>query len=430
MRTFRAALCAIFFSALLAHAQAPGPLTFRRAIELATRNGNAVAIAKADETRAAAGYREARGLFLPQMNIGAGLAYSNGFPLSLENAAPSLFQLTSQQFLLNLAQRDFMKSAKAEWAAVSRMAQERRDQTILETALTYAQLDRLTSTLKVLSDQSSAALKAEKVAKERVQAGVDAEVELTRARLGTARLHLSTTQAQGKAALLKQRLAQLTGLPEAEIETIPESMPPLPDVSTSPDLLTRAMQNSAAIAVADQQANAKSFRAKGEHKQLYPAIDLAGQYAVLARHNNYDDFFSRFQRHNLTVGLVIRFPFWNFAQRANAEAADAEAVKSRKEADEVKHKVVNEAAELRATIRQLAAARDIARLEYQISSVDAQAAQVRVEAGSATLRDLETARVVEGQRYASFLDANLELEKAHLQLLKITGEIEKWALSR
>lgn len=430
MRIFRAALCALFLAFLPLHAQEPGPLTFRRAIELATRNGNSVAIAKAEEQRAAAGYRAARGLFLPQMNIGAGLAYSNGFPLSLENSAPSLFQLTSQQFLLNLAQRDFMRSARAEWASISRLAQDRRQETILETALAYAQLDRLTSTLKVLGDQSSAALKAEQVAKERVQAGVDAEVELTRARLASARLHLATTQAQGKAALLKQRLAQLTGLSEAEVVTIPESMPPLPDLSASPDLLAKAVQNSAAVAVADQQASAKSLRASGEHKQLYPAIDLAGQYAVLARYNNYDDFFNRFQRHNVTVGLVIRFPFLNFAQRANAQAADAEALKSRKEAEAVRHKVANEAAELRASIRQLAAARDIARLEYQISSVDAQAAQARVEAGTATLRDLETARVVEGQRYAGFLDANLELEKAQLQLLKLTGELEKWAFSR
>jgi outer membrane protein TolC len=151
---------------------------------------------------------------------------------------------------------------------------------------------------------------------------------------------------------------------------------------------------------------------------------------LLARYNNYDKFFASFQRHNVTVGVVIRFPFLNFAQRARAEAADAESLKARKEAETVKQQVATDSLKLQQAVRNLAAAKEVARLEYQIASSDVQAVQARLEAGSATVRDQENARLLEQQRYAALIDASLELDKAQMQLLRSTGELEKWALGQ
>src|SRR5437588_10839151 len=80
------------------------PVTFQRAIELALKHSTAIAIADLDQRRAERGYAEARAAYTPQVNIGAGLGYSYGFPLSLEGAAPTLFNFTSQQALWNPTQ--------------------------------------------------------------------------------------------------------------------------------------------------------------------------------------------------------------------------------------------------------------------------------------------------------------------------------------
>jgi outer membrane protein TolC len=183
--------------------------------------------------------------------------------------------------------------------------------------------------------------------------------------------------------------------------------------------------------VANEQAAAKELRAKGEHKQLLPSVDTALQYAVLARFNNFDVFFRRdsFQRNNLTAGVVIRFPIFNPAQRAHAQAADYESLKAKKEAEEIKNQVATEAMKLTHSVRQLAAARDVARLEYQLASNDVQAVQVKMDAGGATVRDQENARLAENQRYAAYIDATFDLDKMLMQLLRATGEIESWALS-
>jgi hypothetical protein len=68
-------------------------------------------------------------------------------------------------------------------------------------------------------------------------------------------------------------------------------------------------------------------------------------------------------------------------------------------------------------------------LEYQLASTDVQAVQAKLESGGATVRDQENARLAENQRYAAFIDANFELDKALMQLLRATGEIESWAMS-
>jgi len=77
------------------------PLPFRTAIELALKNSAATAIGRAETQRVKAGYSQSRDLFLPQVTIGSGLAFSYGFPLSLEGSAPSIFNFNAQEYLLN-----------------------------------------------------------------------------------------------------------------------------------------------------------------------------------------------------------------------------------------------------------------------------------------------------------------------------------------
>jgi outer membrane protein TolC len=241
---------------------------------------------------------------------------------------------------------------------------------------------------------------------------------------------VSIAQVEGSIDVLRNLLSQLTGVPAPGIETVTESIPQLPQVSERDDLASRAASINPAVKLAFAQADAKLFRAHGEHKQLLPTIDFVGQYGLLTTYNNYQEFFKQYQRHNGTVGVMIRFPFFNMAQRARAAGADAEAVQARHQADDVKNSVSNQTRKLQRDIAQLAAAREVARLEYQLARADVDAVQTKVQAGSATLRDEADARLAEGQKYSAYLDASYQLEQAQMQLLRSTGELEKWALAQ
>jgi len=401
---------------------------FRRAVELALRHSGTMAIASADQRRAQATYQEQRNLYLPQVTFGSGLGYSYGYPMSIEGSAPTIFNADTRQFLINPSHRAFMKAAKVDWEATSLNNQDKRNQIILETSTAYIELDKFTTSLRVQQQQEQAALRMEQITAERVRAGVDAEVVLTRARLATARVRMLMAQTTGAVDVLRMRLSQLTGLPADSIETVTESIPRLPEVSQQEDLAARASQSSPAVKFAAETARAQELRAQAEHKFFYPQIDLAGSYGLFAKFNNFEDFFRKFQRHNATIGLAIRFPFLNFAGKQRAKAADAQAARAKKEAEGVKHQVSAETLRLQRAVQQLAAAREVARLEHQLARSDLDAVNARVEAGTASLRDQEQARVGEAEKYARFLDADFELTKAQMQLLAMTSDIEGWAL--
>jgi outer membrane protein TolC len=405
-----------------------GPVPFRRVVELALKNSAATGIGNADVQRARSAYLQSRDLFLPQVTFGSGLAFSYGFPLSLEGSAPSIFSVNTQQFLFNQAQRQFMKAGKAEISTTEAQNADRRNDVMMEAALDYIQLDLLESALSVQHEQQDMATKFEDIVTQRVQAGVDAPIENTRAKLSSARTRMEMAETQTAIDQLRLRLSQLTGLPWNAIITSTESIPEFPNISQDQDLPEQAAQNNSAVKIADEAAKAKMFRAKGQEKELYPAVDLVAQYSVLARYNNYDQFFNKFQRNNVTLGAAIRFPFFNPSQRAAAKAAEADAAKAQKEAQNVRDQVSTETLRLQRSVAQLSAARDVAKLEHQLSESDIETTHEKIQAGGATLKDEQTARITEHERYTTYLNSSFELDKAEVQLLRQIGDLEGWAL--
>jgi outer membrane protein TolC len=404
------------------------PLAFRTAIELALKNSATTGLSRADLQRARSVVRQTKDVFLPQMVAGSGLGGSYGFPLSLEGAAPSIFNVNFQGALINLAQRNFVKAAKSDVEVTTAQNADRRNDVIMETAMDYVQLDLLDSSLTIQREQQQSAQKFQDIVAQRIQAGLDSQVEGTRAKLAGARTRLDIAQTQAAADQLRLRLSQLTGLPVTSIQTSTETIPEMPAVAQDQDLPGEAVKNNPVVRVADAAAQAKEFRAQAERKQLYPAIDFVGQYAVLARFNNYDQFFQKFQRNNVTAGVAIRFPFFNPVQRAAADAAKADAVKSRKEAQTVKEQVSTETLKLQRSVEQLAAAREVAQLEHQLAQSDIESAHAKIESGAASIKDEENARVAEHERYTAYLNSSFELDRAQIQLMRQIGQLETWAL--
>ncbi|HLW55447.1 MAG TPA: TolC family protein [Candidatus Angelobacter sp.] len=418
---------AIFAATLFAQDQSK-PLPFRVAIELALRNSAATAAAQADVQRARASVAQAKDFYIPQVVAGSGLGFSYGFPLSLEGAAPSIFNVNFQGGLFNLAQRENIRAARSEVDIAQAQAADRRNDVIMEAALDYIQLDLLESSLAVQREQQEAASKLQDIVRQRVESGLDSQVELTRARLVVARTRLDINRTVGAADQLRLRLAQLTGLPSTAIQTVTESIPGLPQVRQEQDLTSQTLDKNLTVRIADFVSQAKEHRALAEHRQLYPTVDLAGQYAVLALFNNYLDFFKTFQRNNLTAGAAIRIPLFNFGQRAAAQAARFDAAKARAEAKAVKEQASTDTLRLQRSVEELTAAREVAQLEHQLALSDIDTTHAKIESGGATLKDEENARVAEHERYTAYLSSAFDLDKAQVQLLRQIGEMETWAL--
>jgi outer membrane protein TolC len=420
---FVVGLC--FFLAVRATAE---PLPLKRAVELALTHSTTTAIASADEQRADAAYRELRAYYIPQATVGSGLGKSWGFPLSLEGAAPSLVNLNASSAIYNPALQESIRAARVDSQATAAQSKDQRNQVIQDTVLSYASLNRWDQRVGRLLDEQAAALKLEEAIVERVKEGIDSPLDRTKAQLGAARLRLRLTEAEGSADVLREHLAKLTGLPASSIQTDADSIPSFPALPPPEDAAAKA-DNNPAVESAMQHARAQYLHAKAEHKAFLPSVDFATQYARLTKYNNYDVFFASFEANNASLGVVIRFPFLNFAQREHAKAADAEALKATKQAEAAKNQASEEILKLQRTVRQMQAAQDVAQLEYEVANANLDALQTRVDAGTATIKDLGEARAQVNERYLALQDTTFELERARIGLLRSTGELEKWVNS-
>ena len=425
----RAAILLLFPAALLAADNPPvEPLRFRTAIDLALQHSGIMGIAAANQLHSRKAYEEVRNHFYkPQFTVGSGLGYSYGFPLTLEGSAPSVVNFTSQSTFFNLSLREFMKAAKIDWQASSFDVQDKRAEVILDTALSYAQLVNLSAKINTLSEAQKSAEKAQFVTEQRLGEGVDSKLDLTKAAHGRS-YPASHSRRAGPARRAARAPRELTGLTSAEIQPDPESMPALPLISQEDNLPVRAVANSPTVKLADQKAEAAAARAKGEHKATLPYADVATQYAYLARYNNYDQYFLNYNANNLAAGINIKFPFFNPVQKAHAAQADADAVVARKQAELTRNQVSEDTLKLQRSLRQLQAARDVSKLEWQVSQGDLDSAKARIQTGNANTRDVQMAELEVNDKYAAYLDAQFELTRAELQLLRLTGELENWAI--
>jgi len=404
------------------------PVPLKRIVELALSHGTTASAAAAAAQRALASYHAARNQYLPTLVVGSGLGATWGYPLSLEGSAPSIINTTAQSTVINPALRDFVREARADWEAASVQSQNERDQTIQDAVLSYAELSKWESLLAHLSEDYSTALHMEQIVNERIREGVDSPLARNPARLNTARVYLHITQAQGAVDVLRNRLSEFTGLPAGSIETIPDSIPVLPEVKQEDPLAAKALAISSLLQVASLHSEALAFRARGEHRAMLPTVDFAAQYALLATFNNYQNFFrpGSFQQHNATVGVAIRFPFFSPSQHARAQAADAEALRAKKDVETTKNQVSEQTLKLQRSVQQLAAAQDVMDLEYQIAQANLEAVQVRVDAGTATLHEEDDARNQANERYNALQDAKFELLHARIALLRATGDLSAW----
>ena len=406
-----------------------GPIPFRNAVELALQHSGVMGIAAINQWRARKAYEEVRANYIPQITIGSGLGYSYGFPLTLEGSAPSVVNFNSVQSFFNLSLRQFMKAAKIDWHATSLDVQDKRDAVILDTALTYAQLAQLTGKVQALREAQTAAEKAQFVSEQRLQEGVDSKLEVTRSQLVTARIRLRIAEEQDQSDVLRQHLSNLLGLPADQIAVQPDSVPQMPAISQDDDLPARAVETSLAVKLAEQKVAAAQARANGEHKAaVMPTIDLASQYAYLAKFNNYDLYYKNYTANNFSGGLNLRIPIFNSVQKAKAQQADADALIAKKQADLTKDQVSEQTLKLQRSLRQLSAARDVAKLEWEVSQGDLEAVKGRVQTGNANTRDQQNAELDTDDKHAAYFDAEFELSRAELQLLRLTGELENWAI--
>ena len=178
----------------------PAQVSLYSAVDLALRNSAAVRIATADMEKAVAILSQSRDVYVPSAYLGSGIGYSYGFPVG----QPSIFNMTSQSLLVSFSQPDYIRAARSGLKATQLALKDVRQQVVLDTSLNYIQLSKTTREIAALDEESTYADRLLAIEQQRLDAGVEPRIEITKARLTAARIHLKRLHLESDAAVLRK----------------------------------------------------------------------------------------------------------------------------------------------------------------------------------------------------------------------------------
>jgi len=296
-------------------------LTLRQAVRLALRHAPELSIAEIQAIRAGEALREIRSLDQPQVVAGSGLAYNNGFPLSIEGAAPSIVQVGLSKSLFNRRNSRLALEAE-ERIKASRMEPDKtRNDLAAQAALLYQALFQAHGSIRIWTGQLDSATEKSAVARARLEAGRVRPLDVTLAEAASSTAEQQLLVAREKSRLAEIELKGMTGLPVSRILTV--EAPELDSeflALPSETLYSIALEAHPGILQAEANFLALQFHVEANMAEKYPKVDVVGQYALFSRANNYQDYFNRFSRNNFLIGLSIQVPIFT-GDRINSRVA-------------------------------------------------------------------------------------------------------------
>ncbi len=404
----------------------PRVLTLKQAVELASRQSPEVVLARLDEQRAALEVQAVREPLLPRIYAGSGLAYSSGMPMSIEGATPAVVQAKGVRTLWNRSQGYLVAATRESARAASAASALAREDAALRVAALFLDLERLARQSDAAQRQLEHAQRIEAATRLRAEEGRLIPLEARRAALETARARLRLQQLASLRKSASHSLATALGLdPSEEIVPAAEDRHALETPQEEESSVAAALRDDPEIRRLEAEVATRNLQARSHRAMRLPRIDLVAQYGLLAKFNNYEQFFNRFERHNGQLGASIQIPlFSNSQDEARAAQAEIEARRLQAQIQQHRRRVESETRQAWQKVRDAEAARELARMDLDLAREQVSLTLARVEEGRASLRDLEQARFQEQERWILFYDAVHDVELARLELLRRTHTLE------
>ena len=400
-------------------------LTLKRAIELALQNSKDIQVAKLQASLADRSAMITKSQFLPNLYAGSGAGYTYGIPETPGGRAPALFNVMYTEQVFNEPLRGQGKELQEQARSQKLLLEDARNSVISRTAAAYLELVMVRHSLELLRKEQESAEKILGVTEERQKENLELPVAVTKDQLTKARVVQRILQLEGREDELEVFLRSQTGLAEnTAIDVTPEDLPGAAEQEGA-NLLATALQQNISLRVAASDVRAREFRLTGEKRAYFPTLELVSVYSLLAKFNNYDQFFKTFQRNNFNAGVQVQVPVFSAQTKANVALAQVN-LDVAKSALENKRNEVSAAVRLKTRrLRERNALKEVTRLELQLAQQNVTVLQAQFGEGKVSLRDVERSRLEENEKWMAYLDANFQRQQAQLDLLQTAGQLDK-----
>ncbi|MBV9507471.1 MAG: TolC family protein [Acidobacteriia bacterium] len=398
-------------------------MTLREAVERALRQNPDLTLARLEQERTRQLIRAARDPFTPRLVIGSGLAYSNGFPMSIEGSAPSIVQANATSYLFNRPQSYVLAQAKENARGAQLGAEAKREEVAYRAVSLYLDAERAARIGALARKDSESLQQVLAVTQAQVREGRVLPIAGKQAELSLARAHQNAESLEADQATAETALAMALGLnAQDRVQAVQEerSLPSVP--ASEEEIIQTSVAANKEMRQLESQMAAKGLEIRGARAARLPRADLVAQYAMLARFNNYDEFFRHFQRNNGEIGVALQLPLLpGPAVGAQIAQGQVDVERLRTELTATRNRIVSEIEQSFRDVKKAATAAEVARLDLEVTRDQLSVVLAQMDEGRATLRQAEEARIVENQKWIAFYDAQYTAEKVRWNLLRLTG---------
>src|SRR5262249_8294404 len=188
-------------------------------------------------------------------------------------------------------------------------------------------------------------------------------MEVTRSQLTKAQVTQKILQLEGREDELATYLRNELGFaPDQQIDVSADDLPGAAEQEGA-NLVAMAMENNTDIRLAQSDVRAKEYRYKGEKGGYLPTMELVSVYSLLAKFNNYDQFFRTFQRNNYNAGVQVQMPIFSARIKASVGLADVNLQVAKATLENKKNQVSADVRKKTRRLREMDAAKEVTRLQ-------------------------------------------------------------------
>jgi outer membrane protein TolC len=400
-------------------------MTLRQAVERALQQNPEIAMARLDEVKAQEAVRVRKDPFAPHVYIGSGLAYTDGFPMSIDGAAPSIVQARVAESVFNRQQSYTVAQTKEEARGAAIASAAKKDEVAFRTAALFLDAERAARAGEMARKEVESSLKVLATVENRVQEGRELPLESKRAALNLARARQIADSFDADCETAETSLAIVLGYgADDRVQPAAEDRPAPPMPASEAAAVESALQSSNELRRLQSQIAAKGLEGRAAKAARLPHADLVAQYGLFATFNHYQNYFLKYQPNNAEVGVSFQLPLLAGPGVGAAVAeADAEASKLRIQLANTRNQITADTHQSYREVRKAEERRDVARLDLDFAREQLSVNLSLLQEGRVPLSQVEESRIAESSKWIAFYDAQYSAERARWDLARQTGDL-------
>jgi outer membrane protein len=414
---------AFLLFAVLASAETK-TLTLRAALGLALEQNPDVLIARLDQQKARDQILIARDPFLPKVTGGSGLAWSPGYPSTIDGSPPSIFEAKTDMVLFDRSQSFKVAEAKEGLRGSAIDVTRRQEEAAYHVAALFLDAEQAAHSLDAAQKQVDNLARVKELVDARVADGRELPIESKKADL---RVKMAKHNAEALAVNLidaETTLAQVLGLAAGDrVRAAQEERTAIELPVSEEASIEDALEHSPELRRLESNMQMKTLEVKSFRAVRLPKVNVVAQDNIFAKYN-YNNYNFSFRRNNPLLGVSIEIPLLvGKTAQAFAAQAETEVSKMRVEVARTRSRIT---ADLRIAYRQVKSAessRELAKADLDLTREQLNIDLAQYGEGKLPLAQVETLRALENEKFLAYYVSQQTVERARLNVLRLTGTL-------